>query len=161
MHLNHHLEKIRWSLAAPPGPSHHHPCPLPQPTAPSSHPCLRQGVGGAENPQPSAKSAAEELLGSLFPPSPSRNRSSSDSPLSQPSPLAGFPLTFKLMVFSQQQTILTKWVRGTAGAPQTTPLPANHLPGRQRFILSLSKFNVTMELQAQQVLKQILQHLVS
>lgn len=71
------------------------------------------------------------------------------------------PLTFKLMIFSQQQTILTKWVRGTAGLPQMTPLPANHLSGRQRFILSLSKFNVTMELQAQQVLNQILQHLVS
>lgn len=42
------------------------------------------------------------------------------SPLSQPSPLACFPLPFKLMVFSQQQTILTKWVRGPIGPPNDT-----------------------------------------
>lgn len=57
-------------------------------------------------------------LESPLAPFPSQNGSSLTLLGYQPSPLAHFPLTSKLMVFSQQQTTLTKWVRGTTGPPE-------------------------------------------
>lgn len=63
------------------------------------------------------------------------------------------------MLFSQQQTTQTKWVRGTAGPPeQPLWLQITSSEGKG-LILFLSKFNVTTELQAQQVLNQTLPHL--
>lgn len=110
--LNHRHADMWCSLPAPLGPSPQ-PAPLLQPLLFCSHQCLRQCISGGKKPQPSA-----ERLESLIPPFPSQNGPSSDFPLSQPSPLARFPLAFKLMIFSWQQTILTKWVRGTAGPPR-------------------------------------------